>query len=90
MQRAPRWLRENNGGRASFLVAGLHGASEETDTLTCKLDERTSLSLSYASENVQDLRISDLLGAPRELITVLNRTMPQRMNARIALNPMRL
>ena len=84
--RAAQWLRENNGGRASFLVAGLHGASEETDTLTCKLDERTSLSLSYASENVQDLRISDLLGAPRELITVLNRTMPQRMNARIAAN----
>lgn len=84
--RAAQWLRENNGGRASFLVAGLHGASDETDTLTCKLDERTSLSLSYASENVQDLRVSDLLGAPRELITVLNRTMPQRMNARIALN----
>ena len=84
--RAAQWLRENNGGRASFLVAGLHGASEETDTLTCKLDERTSLSLSYASENVQDLRIRDLLGAPRELITVLDRTMPQRMNARIALN----
>ncbi|HKR59421.1 MAG TPA: AAA family ATPase, partial [Pyrinomonadaceae bacterium] len=82
--RAAQWLRENNGGRASFLVAGLHGASEETDTLTCKLDERTSLSLSYANESVQDLRISDLLGAPRELITVLNRTMPQRMNARIA------
>lgn len=82
--RAAQWLRENNGGRASFLVAGLHGASEETDTLTCKLDERTSLSLSYAHENLQDLRISDLLGAPRELITVLNRTMPQRMNARIA------
>ncbi|HWL72803.1 MAG TPA: hypothetical protein VNQ74_02890, partial [Burkholderiaceae bacterium] len=40
--RAAKWLRENNGGRASFLVAGLHGASEETDTLTCKLDERTS------------------------------------------------
>ena len=84
--RAAQWLRENNGGRASFLVAGLHGASEETDTLTCKLDERTSLSLSYASENVEELRVSDLLGAPRELITVLNRTMPQRMNARIALN----
>ncbi|MGI8733063.1 MAG: chromosome segregation protein SMC [Pyrinomonadaceae bacterium] len=84
--RAAQWLRENNGGRASFLVAGLHGASEETDTLTCKLDERTSLSLSYTSENVQDLRVSDLLGAPRELVTVLNRTMPQRMNARIALN----
>ena len=84
--RAAQWLRENNGGRASFLVAGLHGASEETDTLTCKLDERTSMSLSYENENLQDLRICDLLGAPSELITVLNRTMPQRMNARIASN----
>ena len=27
--RAAQWLRENNGGRASFLVAGLHGGSEE-------------------------------------------------------------
>jgi chromosome segregation protein len=41
--RAAQWLRENNGGRASFLVAGLHGASDETDTLTCRLEERQSL-----------------------------------------------
>src|SRR5204863_3501987 len=30
--RAAQWLRENNGGRASFLVAGLHGGSDETNT----------------------------------------------------------
>src|SRR6476661_7677154 len=30
--RAAQWLRENNGGRASFLVAGLHGGSDEVDT----------------------------------------------------------
>src|SRR5215212_4268806 len=29
--RAAQWLRENNGGRASFLVAGLHGGSEEVE-----------------------------------------------------------
>ena len=29
--RAAQWLRENNGGRASFLVAGLHGGSDESN-----------------------------------------------------------
>ncbi len=84
--RAAQWLRENNGGRASFLVAGLHGGSEETDTLTCKLEERSTLSLSLTDELREDLRISDLLGAPGELITVLKRTMPQKMNACISGN----
>jgi len=82
--RAAQWLRENNGGRASFLVAGLHGASDETETIWCQLDERRALSLSYAREELEDLRISDLLGAPKELVSILQRTMPHRMNARIA------
>src|SRR6185295_8056102 len=34
----------------------------------------------------EDLRISDLLGAPQQLVTVLRRTQPQKMNARIAAN----
>ena len=34
----------------------------------------------------KDLRISDLLGAPRELVSVLQRTLPQKMNARLAAN----
>jgi chromosome segregation protein len=84
--RAAQWLRENNGGRASFLVAGLHGGSEELDTLTCKLEERSTLSLSLTDELREDLRICDLLGAPGELITVLKRTMPQKMNACISGN----
>ena len=84
--RAAQWLRENGGGRASFLVAGLHGGSEETDTFLCKLEERPSLSLTFADEIPPDLCVSDLLGAPGELITVLKRTLAQRMNARIATN----
>jgi chromosome segregation protein len=84
--RAAQWLRENGGGRASFLVAGLHGGSDETDTLVCKLDERPALSMSFASEIPEDLCVSDLLGAPGELVTVLKRTLPQRMSARIASN----
>jgi chromosome segregation protein len=82
--RAAQWLRENNGGRASFLVAGLHGGSEELDTLTCRLEERPSLSTSLPEDVREDLRISDLLGAPQQLITVLKRTLPQKMNARLA------
>jgi chromosome segregation protein len=85
--RAAQWLRENNGGRASFLVAGLHGGSEETNALACDVEERPALSISFANEPIaQDLKISDLLGAPRELLSVLHRTLPEKMNARLAAN----
>jgi chromosome segregation protein len=90
--RAAQWLRENNGGRASFLVAGLHGGSEELeelDTLTalaCRLEERPALSVGSTEGVREDLRISELLGAPQQLVTVLQRTLPQKMNARIAAN----
>ena len=89
--RAAQWLRENNGGRASFLVAGLHGGSEESSTqlnaLACGVEERPALSISFATEAIaEDLRIADLLGAPRELLSVLNRTLPEKMNARLAAN----
>ena len=86
--RAAQWLRENNGGRASFLVAGLHGGSEEVNTVTalaCRL-KRSALSLSLVEGFREDLRISDLLGAPQQLVTVLKRTLPQKMNARLAAN----
>jgi len=92
--RAAQWLRENNGGRASFLVAGLHGGSEEVEevdtltALTCRLEERPLLLLTSGSTEPvrEDLRISDLLGAPQQLVTVLKRTLPQKMDARIAAN----
>jgi chromosome segregation protein len=88
--RAAQWLRENNGGRASFLVAGLHGGSDEADsaslttTLACRLEERPALANGQAENFREDLRISDLLGAPQQLVTVLKRTLPQKMNARLA------
>ena len=86
--RAAQWLRENNGGRASFLVAGLHGGSDEVNTVTalaCRLEERPALSFGLVLEGFRDdLRICDLLGAPQQLVTVLKRTLPQKMNARLA------
>ncbi|HZM99289.1 MAG TPA: AAA family ATPase, partial [Pyrinomonadaceae bacterium] len=87
--RAAQWLRENNGGRASFLVAGLHGGSDEVNTVTalaCRLEERPALSYSLVEGFREDLRICDLLGAPQQLVTVLRRTLPQKMNARLASN----
>src|SRR5688572_24387835 len=88
--RAAQWLRENNGGRASFLVAGLHGGSDEatllSTTLACSLEERPALANGQSENFREDLRISDLLGAPQQLVTVLKRTLPQKMNARLAAN----
>ena len=91
--RGAQWLRENNGGRASFLVAGLHGGSDEVETdaepvtaLACRLEERPVLSWSMVDGIREDMRICDLLGAPEQLVTVLKRTLPQKINARIATN----
>src|SRR5829696_2836308 len=87
--RAAQWPREYYRGRASFLVAGLHGGSEEVNTVTalaCRLEERPALSLGLIEGVREDLRICDLLGAPQQLVTVLRRTLPQKMNARLAAN----
>jgi chromosome segregation protein len=81
--RAAVWLRENGAGRASFLVAGLHGASEEAETTTYRIEARGDSESATASEVSDDVRIRDLLGASRELLAVLNRTLPQRMSARV-------
>jgi chromosome segregation protein len=83
--RAARWLRENNAGRASFLVAGLHGGSDEA-TLAFEIVEQAPASISFADETLENLRIGDLLGSSRELSAVLNRTLAQKMNARLATN----
>ena len=87
--RAAQWLRENNGGRASFLVAGLHGGSDEIETVTalaCRMEERPLLASGSGEGIREDLRICDLLGAPQQLVTVLKRTLSQKMNARLAAN----
>ncbi|MDT4897089.1 MAG: chromosome segregation protein [Acidobacteriota bacterium] len=81
--RAALWLRENGAGRASFLVAGLHGASEEAETATYMATRAGGEESTNGGEVSGDVRVRDLLGAPRELLAVLNRTLPQRMNARV-------
>ncbi|HEY9403841.1 MAG TPA: chromosome segregation protein SMC, partial [Pyrinomonadaceae bacterium] len=76
--RAAAWLEANNAGRATFLVAGLHGASAETDN--DYLSRGT-----FADDTMTGLqRLGDLLGAPREIASVLARTLPREMGARLS------
>jgi chromosome segregation protein len=84
--RAAAWLREHDAGRASFLVAGLHGASDEADTAISyqSAPSETGIASGGSPDSFDYVRIGDLLGAPRELQAVLNRTLSQRMSARIA------
>ncbi|HEY6188539.1 MAG TPA: chromosome segregation protein SMC [Pyrinomonadaceae bacterium] len=85
--RAAHWLREHEAGRASFLIVGLHGASEEIDTEagTHKRSETEApAELREATEDLKDIRIGELLGARPELLAVLRRTLAQKMDAVLA------
>ncbi|HEY3102328.1 MAG TPA: chromosome segregation protein SMC [Pyrinomonadaceae bacterium] len=86
--RAAGWLKENHIGRATFLVTGLHGGSDEVTVATfTSISERVSTGAAarreYAPLGIDGPRIADILNAPRELLNLLERTMPERMNARI-------
>ena len=83
--RAAQWLRANDAGRASFLVVGLHGASEDVKTAEQVVSSRVTFTPGEVdAANVEGLRIGDLLGATPEILEVLRRTAPQKMGARIA------
>jgi chromosome segregation protein len=85
--RAAHWLREHDAGRASFLITGLHGASEEIDTDAAMLrgsEPSAPDEFDAAAEDLKDIRIGDLLGAPPELLEVLRRTLAQKMDAVVA------
>jgi len=90
--RAAEWLRANDSGRASFLVAGLHGGSDEANdpAATSSLSNNGARSSSAATafadagDNLDDVRVRDLLNAPRELLTVMNRTLAEKMEARLS------
>jgi chromosome segregation protein len=84
--RAAAWLKSNQAGRATFLVTGLHGGSDEADVDVMTFRETMSGNAprqSYVPVGIDGPRIADTLRAPRELLTVLERTMPERMNARV-------
>ena len=84
--RAAAWLKNNQAGRATFLVTGFHGGSDEVDVDLMTFRETMNTSAvrpHYVPVGIDGPRIADTLRAPRELLTVLERTMPERMNARV-------
>jgi chromosome segregation protein len=82
--RAATWLKNNQAGRATFLVTGFHGGSDEVDVLTFTgMSTGTAARRQYVPVGIDGPRMGDTLRAPRELLLVLERTMPERMNARI-------
>jgi chromosome segregation protein len=84
--RAAAWLKSNQAGRATFLVTGLHGGSEDVDVNLMMFRETETRDISrrqYVPVGIDGPRIVDTMRAPRELLLVLERTMPERMNARV-------
>ena len=82
--RAAAWLKHNQAGRATFLVTGIHGGSDEVDLMTyAELSTGTAARQQYVPVGIDGPRMGDILRAPRELLSVLERTMPERMNARV-------
>lgn len=81
--RAAAWLRANNAGRAAFLVTGFHGASGEAEVATYRSVADDSKAFKYAPLGIDGPRIGDVLQAPSELLLVLERTLAEKMNARI-------
>ncbi len=91
--RAAAWLRATGAGRATFLVAGLHGGAELDEA-----DEGVAEENEPARERRSGGRRSNLsstrrrgsrrlLGAPREIGAVLSRTLAREMGARVAAEP---
>src|SRR5205085_5872667 len=86
--RAAGWLKHNHAGRANFLVTGLHGGSDEVDVDIDELTylrpaETTAERRQYVPVGIDGPRIADILRADRHLLLLLERTMPERMNARV-------
>jgi chromosome segregation protein len=90
--RAAAWLKNNHAGRANFLVTGFHGGSDEIDVdVESEIELRAFSSATesgigrrqYAPVGIDGPRIADILNCSRELMSVLERTMPERMNARV-------
>ncbi len=90
--RAAAWLQKMGAGRATFLVAGLHGGEadggSEDDDETRGSSGHVSSAYQSAMTNAEDegVLVASLLGAPREIANVLSRTLTREMNARVAEN----
>jgi chromosome segregation protein len=97
--RAAAWLHADGLGRATFLVAGLHGGSADQERLVEESDavevgkvkrgrkatkNRPDGFGSSDDSGADGARLSTLLGASPEIVAALERALPREMNARIA------
>ena len=87
--RAAAWLQTTGAGRASFVIAGLHGGAE-MDEFELRASRQTLTEDTDAFETNEvvttDVRVASLLGAPREIASVLARTLARELNARVVEN----
>jgi chromosome segregation protein len=82
--RAAAWLKDNHIGRATFLVTGFQGGSDETTVATLTtVSSGAATRRQHVPVGIDGPRIGDILNAPRELLNLLERTLPERMNARV-------
>jgi chromosome segregation protein len=82
--RAAAWLKNNHAGRANFLVTGFHGGSDEVEVLSSVFSGTTfEARREFAPVGVDGPRIAEIVNAAPELLRLLERTMPERLNARI-------
>ena len=77
--RAAAWLEANNAGRATFLVAGLHGASGEDGEAL----RYSSFTLSDERAGEREIRLREVLGAPSEIVAMLESTLARELSARV-------
>ncbi|HYE13942.1 MAG TPA: chromosome segregation protein SMC [Pyrinomonadaceae bacterium] len=77
--RASAWLQATGAGRATFIVAGLHGGAETVDG-----DDEFGRAAGVADyAETDEVRVANLLGAPREIGAVLGRTLSRETGARV-------
>ncbi len=76
--RAAAWLQAMGAGHATFLVAGLHGGAQGED------ETPPAPSVASEEDDGEGVKVAELLGAPREIVNVLSRTLTREMNARVA------
>jgi chromosome segregation protein len=80
--RAAQWLQSSGAGRANFLVAGVHGGADSDAPASDNFYSRAGIA--EAGDTETEIRIANLLGAPREVAAALRRTLGREMNARVA------
>jgi chromosome segregation protein len=81
--RAAAWLKHNQAGRATFLITGFHGGSDETTVASFSAAATGAAPHHYLPIGIDGPRVGDIMNAPPELLQALERTLPERMNARI-------